>query len=270
METYDTIEVSVESRVGIITLNRPNVMNAINDQMINDVNNAMKIFNSNQKIACIVINGNGRCFSAGFDMKEASQRSIKGEDEWRKVLKKDFDFTMQFWDSKKPTIAAVHGFCLAGAFEVMLACDISISGKDTFFGEPEVRFGSGIIAMLAPWVTGPKQAKEILLTGNDRLTAEHCYKMGVLNHVVDEGQVRQKSLEIANQISKASDQSVQSTKRAINKSYEISKMNEALKEALEIEIKIESEESPEREMFNKIRKESGLKAALEWRDSKFN
>ena len=80
----------------------------------------------------------------------------------------------------------------------------------------------------------------------------------------------QKSIEIAKQISKASDKSVQLTKRAINKSYEIAKMNDALKEALEIDIKIESEESPERAMFNKIRKESGLKAALEWRDSKFN
>ena len=66
---------------------------------------------------------------------------------------------MQFWHSKKPIIASVHGYCLAGAFEVMLACDISVADENTFFGEPEVRFGSGIIAMLAPWFTGPKPSK---------------------------------------------------------------------------------------------------------------
>ena len=116
-------------------------------------------------------------------MKEASKKSLKGKTQWKKELTKDFDFTMQFWHSKKPTIAAVHGYCLAGAFEVMLACDISIAEEKTFLGEPEVRFGSGIIAMLAPWVTGPKQAKEILLTGNDRLTANQCLQMGLLNYV---------------------------------------------------------------------------------------
>ena len=82
--------------------------------------------------------------------------------DWEKQLKLQFDFIMQFWHSPKPTIAAVHGYCLAGAFELALACDITVAAKTTKFGEPEVRFGTGIVAMLLPWITGPKQAKEIL------------------------------------------------------------------------------------------------------------
>ena len=94
------------------------------------------------------------------------ERIVLTNEQWRKVLETDFDFIMQFWDCPKPTIAAVHGFCLAGAFELALACDITVAAEGTRFGEPEARFGSGIIAMLLPWVTGPKQAKELLLTGS--------------------------------------------------------------------------------------------------------
>ena len=269
MSKYETIKTSVENRIGIISLNRPKVLNAINEKMIEEVTYSLKKFNKNEKIACIIIHGQGRCFSAGFDMKEASLRSVKGEAEWEKVLKRDFDFSMQFWNSKKPTIAAIHGYCLAGAFEMMLACDISISSRDALFGEPEVRFGSGIIAMLAPWITGPKQSKEMLLTGSDRFDAEYCIRIGVLNHIVDNEKLMEKAIKIGDQISQASDKSVQLTKRAINKSFEAAGMKKALKEALKIDLQIESEESPEREEFNKIRKESGLQEALAWRDSKF-
>jgi len=269
MKNYKTIEIKNENRIGVISLNRPQVMNAINEEMVNEVTKAMRQMNDDENIACIILKGNGRCFSAGFDMKETSQKAIKGEAQWKKELTKDYNFTMQFWHSKKPTIASVHGYCLAGAFEMMLACDISVADENTFFGEPEVRFGSGIIAMLAPWITGPKQAKEILLTGHDKFTAEQCLKMGVLNYIEKDEKVFAKSLFIAEQIAMSSDKSVQLTKKSINLSYETAGMDQALQDALKIDIKIESDESPEREMFNKIRREQGLKAALQWRDSKF-
>src|SRR5205814_9814834 len=107
---------------------------------------------------------------------------------FRSVLETDFDFLAQFWDSLKPTIAAVHGFCLAGAFELALACDITVAAEDTRFGEPEVRFGSGIVALLLPWITGPKQAKELLLTGNDRISAERAMEIASVNRVVPDGE----------------------------------------------------------------------------------
>jgi enoyl-CoA hydratase len=123
--------------------------------------------------------------------------------------------------------------------------------------------------MLAPWVTGPKQAKELLLTGHDRFTADQCLTMGVLNRVVDDGKAISEALAIADQISQSAATSVQLTKQAINRGYEIMRMREALDAALEIDIEIESDESPERIEFNSIRKEQGLKAALAWRDARF-
>ena len=266
---FETIKISIKERIGYLTLNRPKVLNAINEKMIDEINFAMKELNSNDKIACIVVKGEGRCFSAGFDMKESGQRSINGKEQWMKVLKKDFDFIIQFWNNPKPTIAEVHGFCLAGAFELMLACDIALVEKATFLGQPEVRFGSGIVAMLAPWVTTPKYAKEILLTGNDRFTAKECKEMGIVNYVLSSKLLSKKVDQICKQISNASDKSVKLTKKAINLSYENANIVKSLDSALEIETEIESDESPVRIEFNRIRKEKGLKEAIEWRDKRF-
>lgn len=256
----------IDGRTGILTFNRPQVMNAFNSDLIAATHNAMNAFQTDDRVLAIVVHGTGRCFSAGFDMKESAAKGISGEAQWRKALTTDFDFIMQFWNSPKPTIAATHGFCIAGAMEIAMACDLTIAAQSTLFGEPEVRFGSGIVALLAPYVTGPKQAKEMLLTGNDQISAQRCFEMGVVNRVVPDGTELDAALALARQITSASARSVQMTKAAINRTYELARMREALAEALEVGIVIEADASPERQEFNRIRTESGLKAALDWRD----
>lgn len=258
----------IEGRTGILSFNRPRVMNAFDSALVSATSAAMAEMAADDRVLAIVVHGEGRCFSAGFDMKESAARGLTRADEWREVLTADFDFIMQFWDSPKPTIAAAHGFCIAGAMEVLMACDLAVASEETLMGEPEVRFGSGIVAMLAPYVTGAKQAKELLLLGDDRIPAQRCFEMGLINRVVPEGQALETALQLAQRITSASAPSVQGTKRAINRTFELAKMREALAEALEIEVGIESDMSPERLEFNRIRKEQGLKAALEWRDGK--
>src|SRR6202034_4603675 len=102
----------------------------------------------------------------------------------RQVLQADFDLIMRFWHSPKPTLAAVHGYALGGGFELAMACDMTIAAEYAVFGEPEPKFGSGIVALLLPWITGPKQAKEMLLFGNDRVSAQKACQMGLVNRVV--------------------------------------------------------------------------------------
>ena len=260
------IQTSNQGRVGLISFNRPNSLNAFNIKLMDATNRAVNQFIENDQVQCIIINGNGRAFSAGFDMKESAQRNISTDKEWRKVLEEDFDFIMQFWECPKPTIAVAHGHCIGGAFELLMACDLAVGAESTMFGEPEVRFGSGIVALLAPWVTGPKQAKELLLTGDDKISAQRCYEMGILNKVSNDGEELLDALQIAKKITSSASKSVQLTKKAINRTYELAKMKQALIEGLEIDIQIESDLSPERIEFNKIRKKEGLKAALNWRD----
>lgn len=267
--TYATIETSIEGRVGIIAFNRPRVLNAFDPTLVEETGRAIAGFSADPAVLAIIVHGRGRAFSAGFDLKASAAAGPRDATEWRRALETDFAFIAQFWDCPKPTIAAVHGYCLAGAFELALACDITVAAEGTYFGEPEVRFGSGIVALLLPWITGPKQAKELLLTGNDRVTAERALELGIINRLVPEGEALRVAMAIARDIASAAPASVEMTKRAINRSYEIMGMRQALLQALETDILIETSGGPERDEFNRIRSEQGLKAALAWRDARF-
>src|SRR5215472_9971155 len=109
--SFETILTRVEGRTGVLTLNRPKVLNAFNGAMVREIGEAVRQFTADPQVLAIVIHGEGRAFSAGFDLKEAIQRKITTVAEWRRVLETDFEFVVQFWDCPKPTIAAVHGYC---------------------------------------------------------------------------------------------------------------------------------------------------------------
>ncbi len=265
---FSTINFRVVDGIAYITLNRPRSLNAINPQMVSELNLAMDRVDSDDAIKVAIVSGEGRAFSAGFDLKAAAERGPMDPIRWRSVLEADLDLILRFWDSPKPTIAAVHGHCIGGAFELALACDISIAGESTLMGEPEVRFGSGIVAMLLPWITGPKQAKELLLTGEDRLTATRALQLGIVNNVVPDDEVLNSAIATAAKIVSAASSSVKFTKKAINRTYEIMGLRQALLQSLEMDIFIESSGGPEGETFNRIRNEQGLQAALAWRNSR--
>lgn len=265
-----TIAFQASDGIARIVLDRPHTLNAIDLQMMSELNAAMDRVDNDEDIKVAIISGKGRAFSAGFDLKAAAARGPMTIGQWRTVLEQDFDLIMRFWNSPKPTIAAVHGYCLGGAFELALACDISIAAESALLGEPEPRFGSGIVALLLPWITGPKQAKELLLTGEDRLSAARALQMGIVNQVVAEADLIEAASVVAGKIVSAAPSAVQFTKKAINRTYEIMGLRQALLQALEIDIFIESNGGPEREIFDRLRKDQGLPAALAWRNSRLS
>ena len=267
--SYDHILVSRDGPLGTIAFNRPRVLNAFHNDLMHETLDAMRALNADDAVEAIIVRGEGRAFSAGFDLKAASDRKMEDVQDWEAQMGLQFDFIMQFWHSPKPTIAAVHGFCLAGAFELALACDVTVAAEGTRFGEPEVRFGTGIIAMLLPWVSGPKASKELLLTGNDQMSADEALRLGIVNHVVPEGEEVAKAEALAGAMAKASTRSVRMTKQAINRSYEAMGLSSALKTALDIDVLLNSGSSPEKQEFARIRNEQGLKAAIAWRDARF-
>ena len=267
--TFDTIDYERRGPIGIITLNRPERLNALSQQLIAELNEALDHAEADDDIRVLVLNGAGRAFSAGFDLKEEAEVEMNGVADWQPVLKRDFDVIMRFWHCPKPTIAAVHGFAVAGGCEMALACDITIAAESAMFGEPELRFGAGIVCLLLPWLTGPKQAKELLLTGNDRVTAQQALEIGLINGVVPDGEHLDAALAMARQIAVMDSASIAMTKKAINQTYEIMGMRQALSAALDIDVLIESLVTPERKTFMEIARKDGLKAAIEWRDQRF-
>jgi enoyl-CoA hydratase len=122
--------------------------------------------------------------------------------------------------------------------------------------------------MILPYICGPKRAKEILLTGNDRISAEQAEAWGLINRVVRPENLETRARELALEIARNDQHAVRITKQAINKTYEFGKMRNALKHALELDIAIESTETEESRRFNEILREKGAKAAIEWRDER--
>ncbi|MBC7726589.1 MAG: enoyl-CoA hydratase/isomerase family protein, partial [Microbacteriaceae bacterium] len=159
MTEFQAITLSLTDAVAHLVLNRPARLNALDKAALLEINQAMDQLEADPQVRVIVVSGAGRAFSSGFDLKAQMAQRPEGAQVWREILDLDFDTTMRFWNSPKPTIAAVHGACLAGAFELAMACDITIASEDAVFGEPELKFGAGIVTMLLPWMTSPKHAK---------------------------------------------------------------------------------------------------------------
>ncbi len=112
---YETIRVDVsDDGIAHIVLNRPRVLNAINSVLMREVTEVLSGLQKEPSVRCFVLSGEGRSFSAGFDLKESAAAGDRSVAEWRRVLEADFDFVMQFWDCPKPTISAIHGHCIGG------------------------------------------------------------------------------------------------------------------------------------------------------------
>jgi enoyl-CoA hydratase/carnithine racemase len=266
---YATIVVEKLGAVARLTLNRPERVNALNRAMLAEIGSALDQAENDAGVCVLIVRGAGAAFSSGFDLKEQMERPPRGVDEWRPVLRQDFDTVMRFWHFPRPTIAAVRGPCLAGACELALACDLTVAADDAFFGEPELKFGAGIVAMILPWMVGPKIAKEIILTGEDRIPAARARDIGMVNRVVPAAELDEAALALAQHIAAIDPELVKQTKRAINRAYEAQNMLAALEEALAIDLGIEGAGSPDKAQFMDIARRDGLKAALAWRDARF-
>jgi enoyl-CoA hydratase len=266
---YETILYERRDATALITLNRPERLNAMNGAMLRELNAAMDAAEADDAVRAIVLAAAGKGFCSGFDLKEQAAARPSGVAQWRPLLQRDFDTVMRFWNSPKPTLAAVRGPALAGGCELALACDITIAAEDALFGEPELRFGAGIVVMLLPWLAGPKRAKQLLLTGDDTLSAHRAEAIGVVNEVVPDGSELTRALTLAGDLAAMDPMALRQTKRAINRSYEIMGMGEALAAALDIDLQIEGEGTADKQQFMDLVRRDGLRAALAWRDARF-
>ncbi len=257
---FDTLLYETRGTAALITLNRPEKLNAINGPMVKDLGRALDEAEADDQVRTIIVNGAGRAFSAGFDLGGTGEPVAL-----RQELIDDFDIIMRFWDSAKPTIAAVHTYCLGSAMELAVACDITISAEDCRFGAPEVQFGSGIVALILPWLIGPKLSKEFLLTGDDEIDAQRALETGLVNKVVPAEALLEEALKYAARLATNDQLAVALTKQAINRSLDIMGMRQALLQALELDVIVESTETPESKAFGNILQTEGPKAAIAWR-----
>ena len=256
-----------------LTMNRPSRLNALSNELVETLSGALARAAADDGVRVVILAGSGRAFCAGYDLKEEAehvkehgQLDVAG---WQAALGKDLGRMMEIFDHPKPVIAQVQGYCLAGGCDLMMMCDLAVASDDAMFGEPEIRFGSGVVTMVMPWLIGARAAKELLLTGEDRVTADEARRVGLVNRVVPRDELESATLALANEIAILDPVAISMTKRSINRSLEVAGFREALQANVDIDAVIEAAEVPERKEFSRIRDEQGLKAAIAWRDARF-
>ena len=248
-----------------IVLDRPEKLNAIDGAMLDALDAALDRAERDDAVRAVLLTGNGRSFSAGFDL--APGTGARDAQSVRRELRRGFDLILRFWASPKPTLAAVHGHCLGSGMELALACDLTIAAQGTRFGAPEVRFGSGILMLILPWLVGAKAAKALLLTGDDTLDAERAFAYGLVSEVVAADALEARAMTLARRIASNDRTAVALTKQALNRSYDVAGMRAALEQAFELDVLIETSDSPEARAFNEVLRREGVKAALAWREA---
>src|SRR5574343_1696448 len=216
---YECIEVRTEAdKVGIIQLNRPKQLNALNDQLMDELGQALKAFDADEKIGCIIVTGSEKAFAAGADITAMAKFSFA--DAYKG------DFITRNWETirtiRKPIIAAVSGFALGVGCELAIMCDFIIAADNAKFGQPEIKLGiipgAGGTQRL-PRAVGKAKAMDLALTGR-MMGAEEAERAGLVARVVGADRLQDEALGAALQICDFSQMATMATKEAVNKAFE--------------------------------------------------
>jgi enoyl-CoA hydratase len=214
---YEFILTEVHDHVGLVRINRPKQLNALNQQTMDELTSACSAFDADPRIGCLVITGNERAFGAGADIKQMMDASVVD------MLDNPF---IDYWDRlrrvSKPIIAAVSGYCFGGGNELAMACDMIVASETALFGQPEINLGvipgAGGTQRLTRAV-GKAIAMEVIL--NDRrLTAQEAYQWGLVNRVVPVESYLEEALTLGNEIAARAPVAVRLAKEAVNYAFE--------------------------------------------------
>ncbi|HEX5192141.1 MAG TPA: enoyl-CoA hydratase-related protein [Solirubrobacteraceae bacterium] len=264
----DVILYEVEGVAARITLNRPDKLNALSYGLVDSLRAALQRAARDDVVKVVVLDGAGRAFSAGYDLSEEVEDQIEDADTWHHVLSKDVAVTLELLRLPKPTIAAIHGYCLAGGCDLAMACDMIIAADDTKIGEPEIRYGSGPVTMLMPFLIGQKKCNELLFTG-DVIDAVEAERIGLINRVVDADELEDAVQELVAKLAPTPVAVLRYTKLGILRAYEAMGLGQAVSANLDLSAILNASNTPEQQEFDTIAARDGLKAALAWRDERY-
>lgn len=253
----ENVKIEKHGRVAVVTINRPDKLNALNAQTRDDILAAFDELESDDEVRVVVITGAGeKAFIAGADINEFAGKTAIQQ---RAVMKgrRAFDAVEDF---PKPVIAMINGFALGGGCELAMACDIRIASKSAKLGQPEIKLGiipGGGGTQRLTRLVGEGKAMELILTG-DMISADEAERLGLVNYAVEPGELKSKTMEIANKIAELSPVAVAMAKQAVKNAARLD-----LKAGLEAEVDLFSL------CFSSEDKEEGVRAFIEKRRADF-
>ena len=268
MECNTLIYEHVEDRVFRLTLNRPEKLNAMSGEMLAELDRVFDAFEKDDAASVLVIRGAGRAFSAGYDLGAVSGSGggfSVTNDRWG--LRKLVERWQRLWSLPKPTIAQVHGYCLAGANEFVGHCDLVFAAESAQFGHPAGR-SLGVLPSLAMWpyLMGMRKTKEFLFTG-DSMTAREALQNGLINNVFVDEELDEKVLSYAHRVATVPLDLLTLHKGATNRFFETMGLYAAEQSATEFDVIAHQTVTVKAEVKKMM--ESGLKGALRDRDKPF-
>ena len=253
---YEMILVKISDHVCVITLNRPSALNALNNQLIDEIGHAVTSAENNDKVRCMVITGSEKAFAAGADIKEMAEKTFV------EVTTTDLfgASMMPIQNAKKPIIAAVSGYALGGGCELAMMCDFILCSESAKFGQPEINLG--VIAGIGGTqrltrIVGKSKAMDMHLTGRF-MDAQEAERAGLVSRVVPDKLLMEVTLEVAVKIAEKSQLSAKAVKDSVNRSFETT-----LSEGLLFERRVFHS------MFATDDQKEGMSAFLEKRDPQF-
>ena len=252
-----------------LVLDRPAKLNALDGALVGALIAALDAAEADPEIRVIVVEGAGRAFCAGYDLTEEAEGATGGPVAWRALLAADVAATLRFLDSPKPVIAQIHGYALAGGLELAMACDLVVAAEGTQLGEPEIRYGSAPVTLLMPYLIGQKRTRELLLTG-DLIDAAEAERIGLVNRVVPADRLAAEVDALADRLARTPPEVMGPTKRMLNRAMDAAGFRLAVEAGLDLGAIINAADTPEQREWDAIVRRDGLKAALAWRDRRYD
>jgi enoyl-CoA hydratase/carnithine racemase len=262
-----------DGKVGIVTLNRPNKLNALSMELRLEMERILRAADDEAGTSVIILRSEGRSFCVGFDV--GADGYDPGKVPWRHdALKFHQRLAISVrtlstpWMLRKPVIASVQGHCLGGGCELAMFCDLTIAADNAVFGEPEILFSHLGPAMVMPMIIGHKRARELLYFG-DTIDANTALEFGMVNRVVPLDQLRETTLKYAKRLALIAPEALAAAKLAVNRGADAGGFSNALQSGLDICAPLYAATTDVGKEFEEIRSRDGLKAALAWRRAQF-
>ena len=268
--TAQLVTYTVDGRVGIVTLNRPDKLNAISPELKHQLIERFHEADADPATTVVVLRAEGRAFSAGYDIGPNPARAARRGNAlaWHESLTDDVRLEMTPWDMRKPVIASVQGHCLGGGCEMVMMCDLTVAADDALFGEPEIRFSNVGPVMIMPFIIGLKRARELLYMG-DPIDAQTALSYGMVNRVVPRAELSAATMKLARRMALISPEALAGTKLAINRGADAAGFRNAIRAGLDVLAPLYAARTEVGMKFDEIREKEGLVAALRWRAAQF-
>jgi enoyl-CoA hydratase len=266
---------SINGSTGHLVLNRPGKLNALSGELLSQFDVALDELLAAAAVRCIIVSGAGSSFSAGYEIgsgKSPAGRNGPGSEpdepaapssvaDWARI-RAGIERWLRVWHCAKPVIAAVHGYCMGGATQLAVCCDLTVVASNAIIGWPALPLGAGLLGPTSAWLIGPKKAKELSFIAGSRMTGAEAHQLGWANCAVAEDQVLPAAVRLADLIGRTPPELLALKKQAINKVMEVQGFSAAVMAGAEFDALAHA--SADARAVRAKMNELGWRAAASW------